>query len=270
MAIRLNDNRRVKELLESTGIAKSRTTKEELSHDGRLLTYAAYRDQGTCAAVLMENGFDPSQLDELIMLEISRQLHKHKLHNTSSGRDDEPPEWYVDRQSDVSGDRESIVRYRWSLLSKEQKKQIYNEISWNMMPMLPGMKLSVAAHGDAWDPYGPYRFPARPAPNLPSVVPAILITSIGSSRLIGDLLVFQVKSTMLTQLGCRVVDTNGVIERTLEVEGKATTIKVCENRRGGSQSLELLAKGKLMDSMTDVTFPIYLCKRPTIHHESRD
>ena len=72
MAIRLNDHRKVNTLMRMQGIAIKRNSPTELVGDARLVVWAAYHDHGPCVDVMLENGFEESQLDQLIMLEIGR------------------------------------------------------------------------------------------------------------------------------------------------------------------------------------------------------
>jgi hypothetical protein len=140
IAVRLHDVKTVTELLSQT-IAIDR--KHGLVSDGRLLAYAAYHDLGTIVQAMIESGFEESQLDQLIMLEIRRELDGRKQ------PPDTPPDWYVPFKADKE-ERDLL----WRKMSKVKRKQHMDSIRWEMLPNLEGCTFEVSRDRDNPENYG--------------------------------------------------------------------------------------------------------------------
>jgi hypothetical protein len=134
IAVRLHDTIAVAELLSQT-IAIDR--KHGLVSDGRLLAYAAYHDLGTIAQAMIESGFEESQLDQLIMLEIRREL------DGGLRPPDTPPDWYTPFKADEQ-ERDLL----WRKMSRVKRKQHMDSIRWEMLPNLEGCTFEVSRDTD--------------------------------------------------------------------------------------------------------------------------
>eukprot|EP01052_Picozoa_sp_SAG31_P040798 SAG31_NODE_6006_length_2217_cov_2.887158_1_plen_562_part_00 len=132
LAIRLQEKGRVEKLL-SKNIAIKRNA-QELTGNSRMLVYAAFHDMGSIFESLVEHGSDETQLDQLIMLEVDRNM----LWETTNHR--RCPDWYDgDRRACEDREREA----QWKQLSKDEKAQHLRAINWNMLPDLTGQSYDI-------------------------------------------------------------------------------------------------------------------------------
>eukprot|EP01052_Picozoa_sp_SAG31_P019238 SAG31_NODE_1395_length_8516_cov_4.162885_5_plen_1018_part_00 len=141
LAIRLRDKTEVSRLL-SKDIAMNRKSLTELSGNSRLLIYAAYHDLGSIVDTLLECGFDESQLDQLIMLEVERELSMRRLEGNH-------PDWYQPPGAD-----EEEKDLLWRNMSVEEQRKICRRITWNMLPDLQGRSFDITSNAEQQEMIG--------------------------------------------------------------------------------------------------------------------
>eukprot|EP01043_Picozoa_sp_COSAG02_P028229 COSAG02_NODE_1702_length_11245_cov_6.015432_8_plen_1458_part_00 len=130
LAIRLNDEKDVKTLCSRQGIAMG-IGETDITRDSRLLIFAAFHDRGRVAERLLETGFDVSQLDQLIVVELQRMLDEPKLIQSNS-----PPVWWIKSQFNQEDADPHLIAARWRKTA--DKKTVCRHIDWNMLPSLAG------------------------------------------------------------------------------------------------------------------------------------
>ena len=144
LAIRYNDHVNVKKVLTHAGIQRNTDQAHELTVDGRQLIYAAFYDNAKIVREMLRSGFDVSQLDHLIALEIKQEMCCQKLleyKGSDAAWHDEPmPTWAekLHRQ----GITASEVKAEWSNLPKDEQitRTLYEvkKVAWDKMAFVNG------------------------------------------------------------------------------------------------------------------------------------
>ncbi len=144
LSIRLDDEKDVKTLCDRQGIAMG-LGQTDITRDSRLIIFAAFHDRARVAERLLETGFDISQLDQLIVVELQRMLDEPKLIQSNS-----PPSWWVKQQFKIDADPE-LISLRWRKTA--DKKSVFRQIDWEMLQSLAGWTFLVKTTEpqDYWD-----------------------------------------------------------------------------------------------------------------------
>jgi hypothetical protein len=133
IAIRLKESGMVNSLLKES-IAIDRTLNGRVG-DGRLLLYAAYHDMGSVVDKMLEAGFDPHQLDQLIILEIGRSLIPTEI-------SDKPPDWYNPLKGKADDEE---LKGMWQRFGSDEKKWHLNAVCWEMLPDVSGRIFEISS-----------------------------------------------------------------------------------------------------------------------------
>lgn len=145
LAIRLNHEKDVQTLCSRQGIAIG-LGETDITRDSRLLIFAAFHDRGRVAERLLETGFDVSQLDQLIVVELQRMLDEPQLIQSNS-----PPAWWIKSQFKHDDADPHLIAARWRKTA--DKKTVCRQIDWDMLPSLAGWTFLVKTTEppDYWD-----------------------------------------------------------------------------------------------------------------------
>jgi hypothetical protein len=154
LAIRYNDRANVKKVLTASGIKMEDDPAQELTVDGRQLIYAAFYDDSKIVREMLQAGFEVSQLDHLIALEIRQEMCSQKLlEHTRKGATwfTKPmPDWRLKRHR--QGDTEDETLDAWEQLPKEEQIAITIEelrrVSWDKMSFVNGWTYRVIVQAD--------------------------------------------------------------------------------------------------------------------------
>ena len=143
LAVRLDDVIGVKNLCKLQGIAVKPKIGEELTADARLLIYAAFNDQAKVVGMLLDAGFDVSQLDGLIALELQRALDEKQI----VSENEPPPHWV--KQQLAAGVEKAVLKTRWAKLPMDAapgqpgKMDWWRALTWDMLPHVAGWTFKV-------------------------------------------------------------------------------------------------------------------------------
>eukprot|EP01048_Picozoa_sp_COSAG05_P010012 COSAG05_NODE_858_length_6935_cov_2.188414_3_plen_1060_part_00 len=138
-AILLESQAHVDEICKQQGLAVKRkvdwpTTSadpQELTLDGRLLTFAAFHDRGTIVERLLSTGWDPASMDHLIQLEVRKAIDEPSQLRLKSP----PPMVELDSHSEL----------HWSTLPLTRRLQALRTLQWSMLPFLSGWTYQLEA-----------------------------------------------------------------------------------------------------------------------------
>lgn len=154
LAIRYNDRANVQKVLGGSGIKIHDDRSQELTVDGRQLIYAAFYDNAKIVREMLQSGFDVSQLDHLIALEIRQEMCTQKLlerrRNDVSWYSSPMPNWTNRRQR--QGCNQEEINEEWRELSHEEQVAITIEelrtVTWDKLPFVNGWTYRVIVQAD--------------------------------------------------------------------------------------------------------------------------
>jgi hypothetical protein len=93
MSLRCNKPDALLQIFKNTGFNIVRSSPSAWVEDGRLLVWAAFHDHGRLVDVMIDNGFELQEIDNLAILEMQRELYAVDL--------SQPPDWYAQEQDFV-------------------------------------------------------------------------------------------------------------------------------------------------------------------------